>query len=536
MSKKKKLEKGKNADLQKALRIIIGKKSSKLLKKLCFENWLKNIRIPTKEDKLENVLRKIELIKDNGHFKKIFFDYWLSQCHKETEKEEKEENKEISKKDKLEKSLRLINGMKDSNLLKKFVFDYWLSQCKQEQINEDKKETKLAHALKRMDDKADLLKDSSVMKQVTFNYWNSQCKKINEISKLCLLVFLIFKCYSNFMSYIKGNVTKLLFESSTGYKVGLFKVKEANGEDVEPYLNKTITFTGNFMPINTELNYQFNGKIINHQRYGVQFLCDSYETIMPSDLDGIVMYLSSGIFKGIGPKTAKALVDTFKDETINEIKNNNPLVSKVKGMNEKKARELSSSTIVAPNNQIPTPLWAPGFNDNRLRTRGQLQHMIAYIQDNPRRLAIKTLHRDLFTIQRGKEYAGTAFDTLGNISLLDRELQAVHVGSRWSAEEKRNYKNGCILAARQGIVLIGAFISEDEKAVKRVALEEKLPMIQLQENGFPELYKPAGEFFDACAEGRLLLMAPWPYHARRHTISREQCKALNLMAEQLAAR
>lgn len=208
----------------------------------------------------------------------------------------------------------------------------------------------------------------------------------------------------------------------------------------------------------------------------------------------------------------------------------------LKMQTEKKARELSSSTIVAPNNQVPTPLWAPGFNDNRLRTRGQLQHMIAYIQDNPRRLAIKTLHRDLFTIQRGKEYAGTAFDTLGSISLLNRELQAVHVGSRWSAEEKRNYKNGCILAARQGKVLIGAFISEDEKAVKRVALEEKLPMIQLQENGFPELYKPAGEFFDACAEGRLLLMAPWPYHARRHTISREQCKALNQMAEQLAAR
>lgn len=207
-----------------------------------------------------------------------------------------------------------------------------------------------------------------------------------------------------------------------------------------------------------------------------------------------------------------------------------------KRLSEKRMREASLSSMGVPDHHQPTPLWAPGFNDNRLRTRGQLQHMIAYIQDNPRRLAIKTLHRDLFTIQRGKEYAGTAFDTLGNISLLDRELQAVHVGSRWSAEEKRNYKNGCILAARQGKVLIGAFISEDEKAVKRVALEEKLPMIQLQENGFPELYKPAGEFFDACAEGRLLLMAPWPYHVRRHTISREQCKALNQMAEQLATR
>ena len=72
----------------------------------------------------------------------------------------------------------------------------------------------------------------------------------------------------NESSYIKGNVVKILFESSTGYKVGLFKVKEANGEDVLPYLNKTITFTGTFMPINNELVYKFNGHITNHPRFG----------------------------------------------------------------------------------------------------------------------------------------------------------------------------------------------------------------------------------------------------------------------------
>ena len=38
----------------------------------------------------------------------------------------------------------------------------------------------------------------------------------------------------------------MLFESSTGYKVGLFRVKEIGLEEYKPYLNKTITFTGNF--------------------------------------------------------------------------------------------------------------------------------------------------------------------------------------------------------------------------------------------------------------------------------------------------
>ena len=145
--------------------------------------------------------------------------------------------------------------------------------------------------------------------------------------------------------YIKGNVVKLLFESSTGYKVGLFKVKEASGDDVVPYLNKTITFTGNFMPLNNELTYKFVGKITHHARFGVQFNVFSYESVIPETKNGIVMYLSSGIFKGIGPKTAKLIVDTFKEDTIDEIKNGNPILSKIKGMNEKKARELTNKIL-----------------------------------------------------------------------------------------------------------------------------------------------------------------------------------------------
>ncbi len=137
----------------------------------------------------------------------------------------------------------------------------------------------------------------------------------------------------------------MLFESSTGYKVGLFKVKEASGEEVENFVNRTITFTGNFMPINNELTYKFVGNIVNHPRFGMQFNVSSYESVIPSDTDGIIMYLSSGIFKGIGSKTAKCIVDVFGNETINEIKNGNPILSSIKGMNDKKARELTRKII-----------------------------------------------------------------------------------------------------------------------------------------------------------------------------------------------
>lgn len=189
-----------------------------------------------------------------------------------------------------------------------------------------------------------------------------------------------------------------------------------------------------------------------------------------------------------------------------------------------------SSMMATLGHQHPASLWAPGFNDNRLRTRGQLQAMIRYVHDNPRRLAVRRLHPGVLSVMRGVEIADAAYDAVGNMALLMQEKRAVHVRSRWTAEEKRAYKNSCILAAREGTVLTGPFISPDERDVLRVALEERLPLICLQENGFPEFFKPGGELFDACAEGRLLLLAPWPYHSRRQAITRAECLALNRMA------
>ena len=48
------------------------------------------------------------------------------------------------------------------------------------------------------------------------------------------------------------------------------------------------------------------------------------------------------------------------------------------------------------------------------------------------------------------------------------------------------------------------------------------------------MWKPGGSQFDACAEGRLLLIAPWPHHNERLTITRAQCNVLNAIAREIA--
>ena len=90
--------------------------------------------------------------------------------------------------------------------------------------------------------------------------------------------------------------------------------------------------------------------------------------------------------------------------------------------------------------------------------------------------------------------------------------------------------------AQRGAVLVSPRISPGEKEVMDMAQAAGYPVIRLLENGFSPLWKPGGEMFDACARGQVLLVAPWPYHSERRTITRDQCNRLNELAATIAAR
>lgn len=116
-------------------------------------------------------------------------------------------------------------------------------------------------------------------------------------------------------TYIKGNFKKAIYKTEKGFIVGLFKVKDTNQEELEFYRNHTIPFTGYFHELNEEDTYLFYGKLVEHEKYGEQFQVESYERVLPEEKEAIVDFLSSGLFKGIGEKTAKNIVDYFGKDT-----------------------------------------------------------------------------------------------------------------------------------------------------------------------------------------------------------------------------
>ena len=181
-------------------------------------------------------------------------------------------------------------------------------------------------------------------------------------------------------------------------------------------------------------------------------------------------------------------------------------------------------------------LFEPSFNDKLLLREGQLKRWNDYLRDNPRRLLMKREHPDLFRVQRGLTIGNMSFSAIGNRFLLQRPvLLQVQCSRSLSEEEIQERVAFFTKAAARGAVLVSPSISPGEKAVMRAAFELGFPLIYLQENGFTDLAKPGGKRMEACAEGRLLILAPWEHHNERTTISRSQCLSLNDMARALCS-
>lgn len=196
-------------------------------------------------------------------------------------------------------------------------------------------------------------------------------------------------------------------------------------------------------------------------------------------------------------------------------------------------RQMAS--ITSPRILTQHALFEPDYDETRLRRKGQLSTMINYVHNNPQHRWLKQHHKDLLMPVRGIMIAGKSYDAIGNVNLLGLPRHQVWVRSRWSDEEKRNYKNNCVLKARHGYALISPFISPHEAAVRDVCLKEGHSIIQLVDNGFSKYTQCPGGLYDYCVNGQVLILVPsdYPHVERKKGISRQECVVLNERASEI---
>ena len=104
--------------------------------------------------------------------------------------------------------------------------------------------------------------------------------------------------------------------------------------------DKPILASGYMSYVNPQDKYRFQGDYIIHPKYGKQFQIQSYEIILANDEEEIIRYLSSSLFKGIGEKQAKAIVDVLGKDALIKIKEDKHVLDHIPGMSEKKRETI----------------------------------------------------------------------------------------------------------------------------------------------------------------------------------------------------
>lgn len=135
------------------------------------------------------------------------------------------------------------------------------------------------------------------------------------------------------MVEIEGTVVSIVYRNDdNGYTVAKIK----NGKNTESVVG--------YMPfLNEGQRARFIGEWIIHQTFGQQLKVESFEEIMPATLEGVEKYLASGLIPGVGPATAKRIVEKFGMDSLDIIEMNPMKLMEIEGIGEKKAKSIAEA-------------------------------------------------------------------------------------------------------------------------------------------------------------------------------------------------
>lgn len=163
------------------------------------------------------------------------------------------------------------------------------------------------------------------------------------------------------MSYIEGSIQRYLFYSEdTSYSVVKIKINDTDDEEIVHY-EPTIIVCGFFPKLEHSVNYRFFGEVTNHPKYGIQYNANRFERIVDNTYEGLLDYLSSDLFKGVGKKTAERIIDTLGLSALDLIAEDKYVLDRVPKVNAK-LRDSIFKEVVENKEMENTLVWLYSFD------------------------------------------------------------------------------------------------------------------------------------------------------------------------------
>ncbi|NLJ56693.1 MAG: ATP-dependent RecD-like DNA helicase [Firmicutes bacterium] len=228
------------------------------------------------------------------------------------------------------------------------------------------------------------------------------------------------------METLEGVLEHITYYSQeTSYLVGRLGRQEKS----------SVTFVGYFPSLQVGESLYLKGVWQAHPRYGRQFQVKEWGPLIPTTRKGLVGFLASGLIKGVGPCTARRLVEHFGLEILKIIENCPERLQEVPGIGPKKTaqikqgylrhKEIKEVMIFLQNYEVSPALAVRLFKHYGRRT-------LALLQENPYLLATEVLGIGFLTADKVARQLGLPFVSPQRVRaavlfLLNRAAGAGHV-------------------------------------------------------------------------------------------------------------
>ncbi len=137
------------------------------------------------------------------------------------------------------------------------------------------------------------------------------------------------------MVEVSGTLAHITFQNPENhYTVARLTVDETQS---------TITLVGHLVGVKTGEALKVQGRWESHPKFGQQLFVSTFEVCLPTEIDGIRRYLTSGFIKGLGPKMVARIIDTFGDKTLSVMDAGTSQLTAVKGIGPKMARRIAEA-------------------------------------------------------------------------------------------------------------------------------------------------------------------------------------------------
>lgn len=244
------------------------------------------------------------------------------------------------------------------------------------------------------------------------------------------------------MSTFVGKVTGFFFESPDSlYKVVV--VERTDEEEIAGLPEDEVVVTGYFGTIHKETVYRFSGEVVSHPKYGQQFRVDDYSLAEQVGEAGLVAYLSGEQFKGVGKKTAQAIVDHLAGDALESLFETPERLNGIAGFTSKKQeRFLEDLKTALGTDYTLIELSQMGFRPNEAQMLWQhyKEEAVELAKENPYQLIV---HIDGITM--------AIVDRVGQKMEIQPDDERRLIGGWFEATQAICYQSGHTLLPIEGV-------------------------------------------------------------------------------------